>query len=397
MKNLVRSAIFYKKLTDCNVVFERIVPSEKDPDKTVKMPVHGLRPCEELNKDLYEEKQTVGDIVRLFEKVKEKRPSGIGLICNLSDENLIFLDFDNWQQIWKTKEEGMQWFAKNGWIVYETPRGFRAIHLLDKSAGRIGDFAITYNGIHIGEGAGTKSLHKWTMPPSYVVGKDFYYTFLIYRDGTFERVKYPWELKNFAVSLSLKDLLSVLEEELGISISPRSASSATNRRSLGAVQVQTLEIEEVRRLDTLKLKVLLYLIFKKVGCRGMEKLMKEWITSGYIPLPYALWYMDIPRSTRMLFEHTVLSIAYYLGASEEQLVSLYDEMQFRHGGTIEGQGDNWNNIAYNIARGTLNLIRKGKCPFCILSGAVGFCPSFPLAKVMQLSKEYIRELARKLT
>jgi len=394
MKNILKSAINYKQFLDCNIVFERILPNDKDSNKTVKMPVHKLRPCEELNKDLYEEKQTVEDIVKLFEKVREKKPSGLGLICNLSEENLIFLDFDEWQHIWKEKTEGMQWFAKEGWIVYETPRGFRALHLLDRNTSRLGDFAIIYNNVHIGEGSGTKSLHKWTVPPSYVIGRDFYYTFLIYRNGTFERTKYPWDVKTFSVSLSLNGLLSSLEEELGITISIK--SSGTVKRKVSAEGIKAQGVEEVGKLDPLKLKVLLYLLFKKAGCKGLEKLMREWITKGYIPLLYGTWYMDIPRSTRMLFEHTVLSIAFFAGASEDQLGKLYDEMVFKHGGRVEDAGDNWENIIHNISRGTLNLIRKGRCPFCVLAGVGGFCPSFPLSKVMQLSRDYISVLVRRL-
>jgi len=201
------------------------------------------------------------------------------------------------------------------------------------------------------------------------------------------------------VVVSLSEILSkALGRRVDVVVEKVGRAGAVRKRGGGGavVQVSTQGVEEVRQLDALKLKVLLYLLFKKAGCKGLEKLMREWITKGYIPLLYGTWYMDIPRSTRMLFEHTVLSIAFFAGASEDQLGKLYDEMVFKHGGRVEDAGDNWENIIHNISRGTLNLIRKGRCPFCVLAGVGGFCPSFPLSKVMQLSRDYISVLVRRL-
>lgn len=161
-------------------------------------------------------------------------------------------------------------------------------------------------------------------------------------------------------------------------------------------EVKLLNIEEVKKLEPLKLKVLLYLLSKKVNCKGLEYLMKKWITEAYIPLPYGLWYMDTPRSTRFLFEHTILSILVYLGASDKQLEEIYSEIRFKHGDRVYDAGDNWDNIIYNISNGTLNLIRKGRCPFCVLTGQSDFCSSYPLKRIQSLSRDYVRAIVKKL-
>ena len=71
-------------------------------------------------------------------------------------------------------------------------------------------------------------------------------------------------------------------------------------------------------------------------------------------------------------------------------------MIFKHGNETYDAGDNWNNIRYNIEDGTLNLIRKGRCPFCVLSGQGGFCSSYPLARIKRLDRETIRKLIKRL-
>jgi len=386
LEALLRSALWYNDFLGCNVVFERIVPSEKDPDKTVKMPVHGLRPCYEIGKDLYEEKMTKEDIVRLYSKIRSKKPSGIGLICNLSVENFLFLDFDNWQVISEDKEGLMRELAGEG-ILYETPRGFRLLILLDRGTRRLGDVRILYNGIEIGEGGGPRSMHKWTVPPSFVINANKYYKFVL-SDGT--RIKYPWEIRQFSTRLSTKDTLEYFEEFYSIRIveENRTGTKRINREL--KINGFNLNIDSLSNTQT---TVLLYLTFEEAGCPGLRRIIESIAEQRVAPVRKEMYYeMDIPRTTRWLLQYIFTSILAVLGAgsgkAEEWLLSwrFIDE-------DADPRDDSPANAIYNVySIGKLALVPRGSCPFCRLVGEGEGCSSSPIFKVLALGRKRIERI-----
>ncbi len=406
MKPLLRSAIWYNRNLDCNIVYEKIVPSKKEPARTTKAPVHSLRPCKELGKDLYTEKMDVEDVITLFNKVKDRKPTGLGLLCNLSSKNLLFLDFDDWQKVWSTKEEGMNWFTNYGHITYETPRGFHVLIILDEHTRRFGDIDILYNGEHIGEGGGVRSSHKWTMPPSYVVGRDIFYVF-VNEDGN--RFKYPWQIKRFTRVLWADSIIEKLKEELGIKLVQAGTSTT---RSVGKHEGKTEDnprcnIQLLDKMSDKQLIAFLVLVFRKVSKKAGRKcaladIFMEWYRTGTIPIKkyYGGLYKtgdvyrgreEIAITFRMLMLNVIAGTLRDFGMDinrvSEFLASSYRDLD----GTPD---DSVRKVVYNVERGRYDVTMKGECPWCTVYSLRKPCSERPLSMARRVSCEEAERLAR---
>ena len=385
MDDLLRAALFYHKWLDCNIVFERI---EVEGGRAIKRPVHGLRPCKEINKDLYSEKMTAEDVKRLYYSVRDRRPSGVGIICNLSGKNFVMLDFDSWQDVWSSKEEGMLELARSGFIVIETPRGFRAMHLLDERAGRVGDVAIYYGDKQVGEGAGVKSMHKWTMPPSRLSDGGFQYRF-IYHDPRTDRIYttlYPWGIKVFSVSQSVKSLFETLELVYGLKVAevnrPNTISIRTSVAGDAGLRL------DVDGLSNKQATALLYMVFKSAGCRGLAEVCKSIYEKGVVPVRKEMYgYMRVPRTTRWLLQYVFASVMVWLGFSGERVLRWLMSWKFVDEDR-DPRRDSTFNALYNVSKGLLDLMPRGACPFCPLMGEES-CADTPLIKVRKLGREKI--------
>lgn len=406
MKPLVRSAIWYNRNLDCNIVYEKIVPSKKDPTRTTKAPVHSLRPCKELGKDLYSEKMDVEDVITLFNKVKDRKPTGLGLLCNLSSKNLLFLDFDDWQKVWRTKEEGMKWFANYGYITYETPRGFRVLIILDEHTRRFGDIEIiSKDGEHIGEGGGVRSSHKWTMPPSHVLGRDIFYTFV---DEEGNRFKYPWQIKRFTRVMWADALLEKLEEELGIKLvqSGRSIPIGKKYSEEEAVDNPRCNIQLLNKMTDKQLIAFLVLVFRKVSKKAGRKcaladIFMEWYRTGTIPIKkyYGGLYKtgdpyrgrkEITITFRMLMINTIAGVLRDFGTNLERISEFLANSYRDLDGTPD---DSVRKVIYAIERGRYDLTMKGECPWCSVYSLRKPCSERPLSMARRASCEEAERLA----
>jgi len=343
MKTLLKSALWYHKFFDCNIIFEHY--KEDNKGRIQKIPVHGLRPCRILNKDLYAEKMSKEDIIKLYNKIKSRRPTGIGIICNLSEENAVFLDFDSWQHIWKDKKEAMKYFAREGHIVYETPRGFRVIIMLEKNTQKLGDLEIRFKDKHVGEGGGTRSQHKWTVPPSFVLNKDFYYSFV---DINGNRYKYPWEgIKRYVVEQSWKDFVNCLYEKTGILIVPRGAR--VDGKKISGKQAENILTDPRRRRPMLpdygifsKIKqefsklppwphaiVALGILANEAGCRGFTQLLDQWTESGIIPVKMEI--LPNGRGSHRSFESVLFVLLRELGYPVTKAEEIAEKIKYPDG------------------------------------------------------------------
>ena len=386
MVELLKSALFYHKWLDCNIVFERI---DVENGKSIKRPIHGLRPCEEIGKDLYNEKMSAEDVKRLYYKVKARRPTGIGTICNLSSKNFVMLDFDRWQDVWSIKEEGMEVLARSGYIVIETPRGFRAMKLLDDKAGRVGDVTVWYKDKQIGEGSGVKSMHKWTMPPSRLSDGSFQYKFL-YHDPRTNKIYstfYPWGIKVFSVSQSVKDVFASLEAVYGLRVVEVNRPAPTLSIKANGARVAGLGLS-VDGLSNKQISALLYAIFKAVGCRGLAEICRSIYEKGVAPVRKEMYsYMRIPRTTRWLLQYVLASVMAHIGFSGERILSWLMSWGFIDEDR-DPRRDSTFNALYNVSKGLLDLMPRGACPFCPLTGEES-CSDTPIIRVRRLRRERV--------
>uniref|UniRef100_A0A7J2TC75 DNA primase/polymerase bifunctional N-terminal domain-containing protein n=1 Tax=Ignisphaera aggregans TaxID=334771 RepID=A0A7J2TC75_9CREN len=300
-----------------------------------------------------------------------RKASGIAI---LPHGNHVAIDFDLPSYMSKDKYAEIM---TDYFVVVRTRRGFHVHFEVDQPVGRI---EIRIYDEHAGEGGGSLFKHVWTVPPTMRSG--FQYRFLKHDDVP-ELPRYSWEEAKTIIEV---ELLCEIIETLGSHL--KGSNMQLGVESIAGVEALTAD----------QLKILLFLIFHDMKCKGLRDLMYEWVKLGRVNMKKFGWGN---RTSRFYFLHTIASVLALLGCSEakatEVLESYWD---------LDGKpSDSHSSALWTVYRWRVDLfrrlyvLRRGECPFCSLRGYSN-CQKNPVMRFyyyqQSRGREKLAEIVKKL-
>ncbi|MEM4620229.1 MAG: hypothetical protein QW607_08440 [Desulfurococcaceae archaeon] len=201
------------------------------------------------------------------------------------------------------------------------------------------------------------------------------------------------------------DLLNLMDIELGVYVVEnvlykngievklsieRSRSSATVLKENIKINGLNLDIDY---LTDKQISVLLYLLFKEINCKGMEKVVRKIYEEGICPVYKTMDNsMRINRTTRWMVQYILSSIMGWLGFSSDRTRQWLLSWRFVDEDE-DPRSDSVENALLNVYRyNKLFLIPRGGCPFCSPS-----CTLTPIHRVLRVGERRIKKMVDVVT